>query len=110
MSNGQNHVVVIFNDGNTVAVAPGQVVAAKEDTVTFKNITQSSVVTLVFPDEDIFKGIATVSLTPESPNTRKRTLTVDTEEMGSYPYTVYHSSSKEFAHASIPNIIVYRRD
>ena len=110
MSNGQNHVVAIFNDGKTVAVAPGQVVAANGDTVTFRNITQTSVI-LVFPDEKIFKDKTTLNLKVENPELiPEETLTVDAVELGSYPYTVYRSSSKEFGHASIPNIIVYRRD
>jgi plastocyanin len=105
-SSAQKHVVAIFDEGSTVAVAPGQVVAAVGDIVTFKNITQTPV-TLVFPDDNIFKDNTAVKLTPGSPEV---TLTVDAVELGSYPYTVYHSSNKEFGHASIPNIIVYRRD
>ena len=110
MTNGQNHVVVIFNDGNTAAVAPGQVVAANGDTVTFRNITRTPV-TLVLPDKKIFKDSSSVDLIPEDQKPFPEVqLTVDADEVGNYPYTVYHSSQKEFGHASIPNIIVYRRD
>jgi hypothetical protein len=104
MLDPQSHVVAIYDESDTCAVAPGQLLAAIGDSVIFTNLTHGQV-TLVFPDNSLFGSTDLVKLEAGTDTV----LVINEMEAGSYPYTVYRNSKKEFAHASIPIIIVYPR-
>jgi len=102
-----NHNVALVSDSGSFSVAPGQVTTYVEDSITFNNLCKDDAV-VIFPEEHIFGKMRI-----EVPAEGKTTVTIPGSfvAFGSYPYAVYYPARREFAHASMPIIIIYpRRD
>lgn len=97
-----NHIVAIVNDGTTCRITPVDVLAKVGDTITYYNLTDGPA-TVHTPDEDLF-----TEPTPPIGVGQSVIATVsDKAQLGGYAYSAYCSGKREFAHASIPRIIIY---
>lgn len=100
---GQDHTVAIIDEGLSSKITPTDTLAAQGDTVTFYNFTKSAV-TIMLPDNTVFGGTNFNIESQES-----RTMPVDKKApLGAYAYTAYCDATKDFAHASIPRIIIFK--
>ena len=103
----ENHNVALVNDSGSFSVAPGQVTTYVEDSITFNNLCKDDAV-VIFPEEYIF-GKTRIEVPAGGKATE--TIPADCTDFGSFPYAVYYPGRREFAHASMPIIIIYpRRD
>jgi len=97
--------VALVTDGGSFTVAPGMAILYVGDTITFHNLTKENA-TVIFPDPRLFGG----SMDNVGPNQKLSKVIPDTfKDFGSYPYAVYYPDRREFAHASMPIIIIYPR-
>jgi hypothetical protein len=102
VSTPQEHAVAIIVDGSKCKISPGEVLAAKADQIRFFNLTDGPV-TVIFPDTSIFtEGSFSIASQDSYLKTFK-----DGVMPGAYSYTAYGGRTLEFAHASIPRIIIF---
>jgi|GEM_PF-2459977 len=100
-----DRVAKIETEGDSCKVTR-EVCAKVNEEVTFENLTESSV-TILFPDEGLFK-IERLPLGPGEGKSQPVLAPEPTDRPHVYPYAVYCDSIKDFAHASsMPIIIVY---
>jgi len=95
----------IYSDGNSLSVAPGQLQVARGSKLVFHNF-HSNMVIVSTPDQGLTGKPETVPVTAGSDSAE---ITVSSDAEGPYPYTVYDPLARDFAHASVPIIIVYPR-
>jgi hypothetical protein len=95
--------VALVTDGSSFTVAPGQAVAYPGDQIVFHNLTNEPA-TIIFPDDRLF-GKTTFPADPGG--TASADISDKFALFGSYPYAVYFPNRREFAHASMPIIIIY---
>jgi len=98
------HVVTVIKEGSCGMIKPAEVLLGEGDNVTFYNLTGDPI-TVMFPDEDLFgQNVLDIDTDPSEP------LTVSKKaELGSFPYSVFCHGINDFAHASLPRLIVYRK-
>ena len=103
----ENHNIAMVADSGSFMVAPRQISAYVEDSITFNNLCKEDAV-IIFPEEHVF-GKTRIEV-PAGGNTTE-TIPADFADFGNYQYAVYYPARREFAHASMPIIIIYpRRD
>jgi hypothetical protein len=98
----QKHVVAIIDDGSSSKIAPAETLARTGDVVAFCNLTSGKVI-VMFPDGGLFGDTA-------YPIDSQKSISLPVSAAAlprSYEYTAYSEATKQFAHASIPRIIIY---
>jgi hypothetical protein len=101
----KNHNVEIVPDGggSSWRVDPREVHAYSRDKVTFRNGSKGRV-SIMIPDAGLF---GQDEMIPIEPGNQEERIILGHSEETRYPYVAYCHNSKEFAHASIPIIIIY---
>jgi hypothetical protein len=98
----RHHSVAIIDEGSSCKITPGEILAAKVDTVSFHNLTGDDI-TIMFPDGNLF-GKTTYPIKFDE----AIILPVFNQAVKQvYTYTVYCNRIQGFAHATIPRIIIY---
>jgi plastocyanin len=96
--------VTVIKEGSACMIKPAETLLAVGDRVTFYNLTGDPI-TVMFPDVNLFgKYVVEVETEQSDPLT-----VAQKTELGSFPYSVFCHGINDFAHASLPRIIVYRK-
>lgn len=98
----QLHSIAVIKEGSSCKITPGDVLARRIDAISFNNMTDGKI-TVMFPDDNLFgKPVFSID------SRRAEQIPVrNNAELKVYTYTVYCDSIQDFAHASIPRIIIY---
>ena len=126
------YTVAIVLEGSSFTVVPGDLLANEGDRVIFRNLTDN-VVTILFPDANLFGETVVIELDPlgsgdpgsqivswqpgadiaktvSARSSENNCLIVSDQAQGCFPYAVYYHGGKEFAHRSaMPRIIIVRK-
>lgn len=87
-------------------IKPAEVLLGVGDQVTFYNLTGDRI-TVMFPDEKLFgkeNDVLEINSDPADPLT-----VLEEAGLGSFPYSVFCHGINDFAQASLPRLIVYRK-
>jgi hypothetical protein len=96
-------VVAIVSDGSRIMAAPGMAPIHAGNQLVFHNLTREAA-TIIMPDDRIF---GTNLFTVDANAQISLTVPENFDLFGSYPYAIYFRQLREFAHASMPIIIIY---
>lgn len=105
-SKPKKHTAKIRPDGHSRCVEPRELYTIDGDGVEFLNDTDGTV-TIIVPDQRVFGTSMMVTLKPGEQSGSYQV--TERTEPASFPYTAYCHDTKEFAHASVPIIIIYPR-
>ena len=96
--------ITVIKEGSVCMIKPAEVLLGVGGRAIFYNLTGDPI-TVMFPDVNLFgKNVLEINSEPSE------SLTVSQEtELGSFPYSVFCHGINDFAHASLPRIIVYRK-
>lgn len=97
--------IVIYREGQSLTVAPKQRDAENEDSIVFLNATGEEL-TVSIPDPELFGTARTFDLPAHG---SAGPFPIEAAASGGYPYAAYSKNTREFAHASVPIIIIYPR-
>jgi len=98
------HKIGIYAEGSALRITPGQREVEQGDEIVFHNFHKGPVIVML-PDTELLGKTEMITLWDKG--SQSPPLTVTGTAIGPYPYAAYDPVAKEFAHASVPIIIVY---